>query len=130
MTNITCHTIHLHFLHWMPHIPLIDTPSLFNTMPMHNPTINEKLQPPINRTDTPLTAVHTRNTHSITMANTDMLQPDPTHISTDEIQQEADTSGILRTEFNNFPRIPNNPTQRTSRIKPIRTHRHSARSRQ
>ena len=82
--------------------------SLFNTMPMHNPTINEKLQPPINRTDTPLTAVHTRNTHSTTMANTDMLQPDPTHISTDEIQQEADTSGILRTEFNNFPRIPNN----------------------
>ena len=82
--------------------------SFFNTMPTHNPTITEKPQPSTNRTDTPFTVAHVRNTHPNTMANTDMLQPDPTHISTDEIQQEADTSGILRTEFNNFPRIPNN----------------------
>ena len=36
----------------------------------------------------------------------DILQPDPTHITTDEIQRETHTSGILRTEFTNFPRIP------------------------
>ena len=36
----------------------------------------------------------------------DILQPDPTHITTDKIQRETHTSGILRTEFTNFPRIP------------------------
>ena len=44
----------------------------------------------------------------------DTLQPDPTHITTDEIQRETHTSGILRTEFTNFPRIPDN--QLTERL--------------
>ena len=44
----------------------------------------------------------------------DILQPDPSHITTDEIQHETHTSGILRTEFTNFPRIPDN--QLTERL--------------
>ena len=46
------------------------------------------------------------NNRSLRLHHHDILQPDPTHITTDEIQRETHTSGILRTEFTNFPRIP------------------------
>ena len=66
--------------------------------PQPSPTIGNKITPPPPTSPT--------NTHI--MAMTEIFQPDPTHITTEKIQQEADTSGILRAEFNNFPRIPNN----------------------
>ena len=62
----------------------------------------------------PLFPLH-QSHHSISPPTPfDILQPDPSHITTDEIQHETHTSGILRTEFNNFPRIPDN--QLTERL--------------
>ena len=65
-------------------------------------------------TQQPLFPLH-HSHHSVNQPTTfDILQPDPSHITTDEIQHETHTSGILRTEFNNFPRIPDN--QLTERL--------------
>ena len=58
--------------------------------------------------------LHNSHQSLLPTPTTDILQPDPTHITTDEIQRETHTSGILRTEFLNFPRIPDN--QLTERL--------------
>ena len=94
-----------------------DHPHLSSLPPLHHTSSTSPLPsvtPPMASTPaypsfptpTPVLPLNTSQQSLTPPPPQDILQPDPTHITTDEIQRETHTSGILRTEFTNFPRIP------------------------
>ena len=86
-----------------------------STSPVFPPPSSTPTDPlPSSSQQPPLLPLHTSQESNPSYHTPDVLQPDPTHITTDEIQRETHTSGILRTEFTNFPRISDN--QLTERL--------------